>query len=215
MDLLLNPNVAYVLLVAGSLLSILAVISPGTGVLEIGALFMLLIAGWQVYNLDINFWALGILLLGVIPFIIAVRRSGKIIFLIIAILAFLVGSIFLFRGDTLWQPAVNPILALIVSILSTGFMWLVVTKVMEAETARPTHDLESLVGMMGEVRSAVNGEGSVQVAGELWSARSSKPLDAPMKEGEEIIVIGREGFILLVERLHDPEQKEEDSQKSA
>jgi membrane-bound serine protease (ClpP class) len=215
MDLLLDPNIAYVLLVAGSLLSILAVISPGTGVLEIGALFILLIAGWQVFNLEINIWALGILLLGVVPFIFAVRRSGKIIFLIIAILAFLVGSIFLFRGETLWQPAVNPILALIVSILSTGFMWVVVTKVMEAEITRPTHDLKALVGMEGEVRSAINGEGSVQVAGELWSARSNQPLDEPLKEGEEIIVIGREGFILLVERLQDREQKEQDAQESS
>ena len=215
MDVLLNPNVAYVLLVAGSMLSILAVISPGTGILEIGALFILLIAGWQVYNLDINFWALGILLLGVIPFIIAVRKSGQIRYLIVAIIAFLIGSIFLFRGESLWQPAVNPILALLVSILSTGFMWLVVTKVMEAELTRPTHDLEALVGKIGEVKSEVNGEGSVQVAGELWSARSSQPIDQPIQEDEEIIVTGREGFILLVERLHPKEQGGREEQESS
>jgi membrane-bound serine protease (ClpP class) len=212
MDVLLNPNIAYLLLVAGTLLSILALLSPGTGILEIGALFILLIAGWEAYNLPLNLWALGIFLLGVIPFIFAVRRSGQIVYLIIAIVAFLIGSIFLFHGETLWQPAVNPILALLVSTLATGFMWLVVTKLIEAESSRPTHDLEALIGKIGEVKSTIDSELSVQVAGELWSARSNHPNERPINEGEEILVTGREGFILLVDRLHASELKDRSSQ---
>lgn len=214
MDVMFNPNIAYLLLVAGTLLSILALLAPGTGVLEIGALFILLIAGWQAYNLPLNFWALGILLLGVIPFFIAVRRSKQLIYLIFAIVAFLIGSIFLFRGETLWQPAVNPLLALFVSILATGFMWLVATKVIEAERSRPSHDLEALIGQKGEVKSALEGDISIQVDGELWSARSNQPDDRPMSEGDEILVTGREGFILLVERLSESEEKHLNSQQS-
>ena len=36
----------------------------------------------------------------------------------------------------------------------------------------------------------------MQVAGELWSARSLKPIQA----GKMVRVIGREGFVLLVEK---------------
>lgn len=201
MDMLLSPDIAYLLLVAGTLLSILALLSPGTGILEIGALFILLIAGWEAYNLPLNFWALGILVLGVIPFVIAVRKSKQHIYLIFAIVAILIGSIFLFRGESLWQPAVNPLLALFVSILATGFMWLVATKVIEAEQSRPSHDLEALIGQRGEVKSITDGDLSVQVAGELWTARNNQPTDKTMNEGDEIIVTGREGFILLVDRL--------------
>jgi membrane-bound serine protease (ClpP class) len=199
MEILLNPNIAYLLLVAGIVLSLLALLSPGTGLLEIGALSALLLAGWGVYNLPINPWALVVLLVGGLLFILAIRKSGQPIFLVISILALLVGSAFLFRGQG-WQPAVNPLLALVVSGLSAGFFWVAARKALEAERMRPTHDLETLIGAIGETKTAIGldtetQEGTVQVAGELWSARSQKPIpaDAPVR------IIGREGFILEVE----------------
>ncbi len=67
---------------------------------------------------------------------------------------------------------------------------------MEATSARPTHDLAGLVGQIGEARTKINDEGSVLVAGELWSARSEKPIPA----GSSIRVLRREGFILIVEK---------------
>ena len=39
-DFLLDPNVAYIVLMAGALLALLALATPGTGLLEIGALFL-------------------------------------------------------------------------------------------------------------------------------------------------------------------------------
>ena len=37
MEFLLDPNVAYLLLVVGTVLAIMALFAPGTGVLEVGA----------------------------------------------------------------------------------------------------------------------------------------------------------------------------------
>lgn len=195
MDALLNPNIAYLLLVAGFVLAVLAVLSPGTGLLEIGTLFALLLAGYAVYNIPINIWALLILLLGVIPFLLAVRKSGKLVFLVISILALVIGSAFLFRGETWWLPAVNPILAIITSTLTAVFFWIAARKTLEAEEARPTHDLSILIGATGEAKTDIDDTGSVQVSGELWTARSQKPILA----GSPVRVISREGFILEVE----------------
>jgi membrane-bound serine protease (ClpP class) len=61
---------------------------------------------------------------------------------------------------------------------------------------RPSHDLTGLVGQIGETRTKVGEEGSVQINGELWSARSENPIPA----GSAIRVIRREGFILVVEK---------------
>lgn len=205
LDILLNPNVAYLILVGGFLLAVLALLAPGTGVLEVSALFALILAGWAVYNLPINLWALIVLLLGVLPFILAVRRTGNLIFLIISIVAMVIGSTFLFQGEGL-QPAVNPVLAIIVSSLAGGFFWVVTRKVLEAEQIRPSHDLEVLIGRTGEARTDIRDEGTVQVAGELWTAHS----DQPISEGKHIRVIGREGFVLQVEPL----EPEKESQKT-
>ena len=92
MEILINPNVAYLILMIGVVLAIMALFAPGTGVLEIGALFMLFLAGWEISQQPINFWALLLLILGVVPFIIAVRRSRKLIYLVVALVAFIIGS---------------------------------------------------------------------------------------------------------------------------
>jgi membrane-bound serine protease (ClpP class) len=67
---------------------------------------------------------------------------------------------------------------------------------MQAAGARPSHDLDGLVGKIGEARTKVDDEGSVQVEGELWSARSENTIPA----GSPIRVLRREGFILIVEK---------------
>jgi membrane-bound serine protease (ClpP class) len=194
MDILLNPNIAYLLLVAGFVLAILSLFAPGTGLLEIGALFALLLAGWSVYNLPVNYWALGLLILGVFPFLLALRKSGQVVYLVVSILALVIGSSFLFQGEG-WLPAVNPLLALFVSIVTAVSFWWIGRKAIEAELSTPSHNLHRLIGAIGEAKSEIRLEGSVQVAGELWSARSQTLIP----EGSEVRVVGREGFILDVE----------------
>jgi membrane-bound serine protease (ClpP class) len=203
-NIFLDPNVAYVLLVFGFMLAILAVLTPGTGILEVAGLFALGLAGWAIYILDVNLWALVILILGVFPFLIAVRRSGQLIYLAVAIGALVVGSLFLIRGEG-FRPAVNPFLALVSSVVSGGFLWFAATKTLEASLARPTHDLSALIGQVGETRTTVHEEGSVYIAGEMWSAFSAEPIQT----GEQVRVIGREGFVLEVEPIS---RKEMDSE---
>jgi membrane-bound serine protease (ClpP class) len=196
MEILINPNIAYILLVSGTLLLIMAIFTPGTGIIELGALFLLLLAGWEIYNLPFNPWALVIWIIGVIPFIIAVRQSKKLIFLAIAIASMIVGSIFLFQGETPWSPAVNPLLAIVVSLFSGLYLWFATIKVLEADKRKPVHDPAKLIGMVGEAKSAIENEGSAQVNGELWSARSAKSIPI----GARVRVLDRDGFTLVVEQ---------------
>ena len=201
MEFLLNPNVAYLLLAVGLIFAVLALLSPGTGLLEIAALFVLVLAGWGVYNLPTNLWALAILIAGAILFVVAVRKAGQWIYLAASILALVIGSAFLFRGEAWWMPAVNPFLALIISVLSGGFFWLATRKALEARNVQLSHDLGRLIGEIGEAKSTIQDEGSVQVAGELWSAHS----DQLIPIGAQVRVVGREGFILQVEAVDQQE----------
>lgn len=198
-ELLVNPNVAYLLLVVGFVLAGMAIISPGTGILEIGAVIALLLAAWQVFVLGVNLWALVVMLLGIIPFVLAVRTKGNRIYLGLSFLALVVGSWFLFPTQVWWQSAINPLLFIMVSALTIAFLWIVTTKVVEAEAIRPSHDLEVLVGEIGEAKTSIIDEGSVQVEGELWSARSAQPITP----GTRVRVIGRDGFVLIVEPIYE------------
>lgn len=197
MNILMDPNIAYLLLAAGLVCAVLSLLTPGTGILELVALFALLLAGVSIYNLPINLWALIVLLVGAVLFLVSLRYPKRWYLLAGATLALVVGSAFLFVGDAWWQPAVDPILATTVSVLSAGFFWLAARKTMEAWAARPTHDLGGLVGQIGEAKSPIHEDGSVQVAGELWSARSATPIP----NGAMVRIVQREGFILEVEAI--------------
>ena len=197
MEILINPNVAYLILVVGVVLTIMALFAPGTGILEISALFVLLLAGWEMTQLPINMWALVLLVLGVVPFIFAVRKSHNLVYLAIALIAFVIGSAYLFQGETPRQPGVSPILAIIVSVLASGFIWFATSKVLESEKLKPKHDLTKIIGEEGEAKTDVLDEGSVQIGSELWSARSNSKIYA----GSKVKVIKRDGFILEVELL--------------
>lgn len=198
MDILLEPNFAYLLVVGAFLLTLMAFATPGTGILEIGALFTILLAGWACLNLQLNYYALGLLVLGIFP-LTALFRTRRSIFLVLSILFLEVGSAFLFRGEG-WQPAVNPLLAIVVSVGTAGLYWIAAHKIMEAEQARPTHDLSRLIGLAGETRTDLKTTGSIYLDGELWSARS----DQPIPKGTPVRVIGREGLVLEVEQIQPP-----------
>ena len=194
MEFLLEPNVAYLILLAGVLLGFLAIVSPGTGLFEVGAFFCLALAGYAVYNLSFNWWALTLLVLSLVPFIYAIRKPKRELYLGLAILLLVLGSVFMFpRAEG--KAIVNPFVAVIASGLVSVFLWIAVRKSIDASTARPTHDLGGLVGKTGEARTKVHDDGSVQVGGELWSARS----ETPIKSGSSIRVVRREGFVLIVE----------------
>ncbi len=195
MDILLNPNIAYILLVAGTFLALWALVVPGTGLAEIGAFFCVVLAAYSIYHLSFNWWALVLIVLSILPFFIAIRKPGCEAWLAVSIAGMIIGSAFFFP-DVKGRPSVNPLLAIVTSALYAIFVWFSVRKVMQITQTKPAQDLSALIGRRGEAKTSVETEGSVQVAGELWSARSTNPIPA----GSAVRVVAREGFILIVEK---------------
>ncbi|PWB77827.1 MAG: hypothetical protein C3F07_00495 [Anaerolineales bacterium] len=195
MDFLLDPNVAYLFLLGGVLLAMLALATPGTGFFEVGAFFCIVLAGYAIYNLSFNWWALILIVLSIVPFIYSIQRPKREVFLGLSILLLVIGSVFMFPR-TNGQSGVNPLVAVVASAFVSGFLWIAVGKSIQAAHARPSHDLNGLVGQIGEAKTKIHGEGSVQVAGELWSARSDKAIPV----GSSVRVVRRDGFILVVEK---------------
>lgn len=194
MEFLLIPNIAYLILVAAVLLVLVAILTPGTGIAEILAVFALLLAGYAVYHLSFNWWALVLLLLSGLPFLYSIRRPHRAIWLAISIAGLTVGSIFFFPAKKGWI-SVDPWLAATTTVVYSAMLWFMARKVMEMSALRPRHELSTLVGQRGEAKTVISEDGAVQVAGELWSARSAAPLTA----GSAVQVVGRDGFILIVE----------------
>jgi membrane-bound serine protease (ClpP class) len=61
---------------------------------------------------------------------------------------------------------------------------------------RATAGAETLVGQTASVVAECRPEGQVRLAGEIWEARSEEGAE----QGETVVVTGRDGLALLVER---------------
>ncbi|KXK11520.1 MAG: putative protease/transporter [Chloroflexi bacterium OLB14] len=196
MDFFLDPNFAYMILVAGVVLAFFSASTPGTGVGEVAALFCFVLAGYFVFELSIQWWAFFLLFLGIVPFVMAVRKPRQsVLYLSLCILLEVIGSVFLFpaKEDLI---SVNPILAIFVSAVMAVILWYILQKFIEVTSTRPAHDLEVLIGQVGVATSAIHKEGSVYVHGEDWSAKS----DVKIPSGSHVRVVRREGFVLVVEK---------------
>ena len=196
MNFLLDPNVAYFLLVFGFLFAVLALFTPGTGILEIGAIFALLLAGYSMLALPINIWALGILILGVFPFLIALKRSHQYWYLVLTIAALVVGTVFMFRTED-GKAAIDPLLAVVVSSVVILVLWVIGRRGIEAISQQPVHDLDRLLGLTGLAGTDIHHEGSLLIGGEEWTAQSKTPIPA----GTEVRVVSRAGLVLQVEPI--------------
>ena len=199
MDILLDPNIAYLFVVGGILLAFLAIVTPGTGVLELGAIFCMILAAYGIYHLSFTWWALILIGLSVIPFVYAIAGPKRELYLGLSILAFAIGSVFIFPSVE-GGSVVNPLVAAVATLLVGGFLWIAARKSIEAAKKRPAHDLDSLIGQVGEARTDVHEEGSVQVGKELWSARSEQLVPA----GSQIKVLRRDGFVVVIEKVIQP-----------
>lgn len=191
-------SLLYLFLVAGIWLAALAVVNPGTGVLEILALAALGGAGLGTIFVPLNAWALIVLALGGVLFVASLRLPRPEIWLAFSALALSVGSVFLFQPAGGGAP-VHPLLALSVSMLTLGYFWWAIRSAITAQRARPAIDPNKVIGEVAEVRTELNPIGSVYALGELWTARS----EDRVKAGKKVKVVDREGLMLLVEPIEE------------
>jgi membrane-bound serine protease (ClpP class) len=199
MDFLGSPlftNLLYLVLVAGLWLAALAIVSPGTGTLEVLTFFTLIAAGFGMAYVEINWWAVVVLVFGAVFLILALRFKHEETWLSLSAVAFCVGSVFLFRLED-GSAAVHPAVAVSASAVTMVFFWIALRNSIIAYKSSPVIDLAKLQGEIGEVRTVLDPVGSIYVSGELWTARA----EAKLKVGTKVRVRDREGLILIVEAV--------------
>ncbi|HEY3310602.1 MAG TPA: NfeD family protein [Anaerolineales bacterium] len=196
MEFLIDPNIASIFIVAAVMLAFTTIIMPGTGWPEAGMVICLGVTWYEFTHLTPNIWALVIVALSVVPFLIAIRLPRLNLLLMgLTILMVTMGSAYLFI-DKDGRPLTLPSAAL-VSIFCALYIWQGVLRGIRAQGIDPIHDLDVVIGTIGEARTDIHHTGSVMVGGELWTAHS----DRPIPEGSQVRVVSREGFRLKVKKF--------------
>ena len=95
-QLLSDPNIVYLLLVAGLLCTVLAFTTPGTGLPEAGAFIFLALALFGLWRLPTNWLGVGLILVSLIAFIAEAKWATHGAFTVGGVVSLTLGSLALF-----------------------------------------------------------------------------------------------------------------------
>ena len=192
-----NPNIAYLLMLLGTLGLIFEFTHPGIAFPGIAGLICVLLALYAFQTLPVNYVAVALILLGVGLLIAEIKIVSHGLLAVGGVIALTLGSLMLFESP---DPTLHVSLQVIVPTVATlaGIILFVVQRALSAQRHRVTTGAQGLIGTMGVARTALTPDGMVFVRGELWSATSSKTVP----EGMKVRVTKIEGLRLFVEPVH-------------
>ena len=193
LDILADPNVAYLLMTAGLLGLYIEITHPGVMLPGVTGAICLLLAATALHVLSVNYGGLALLLLGACMLVaeaflptFGVLGAGGLV-------AFVLGSLFLFDTQGTGVAVARSLIFGAAGALAI-FALVVGTLVMRARRRKPVLGREGMLGMIGEARQRLDPRGTVLVRGEYWTATSEVPVQA----GQAVEVTGVDGLTLRV-----------------
>jgi membrane-bound serine protease (ClpP class) len=192
LGLLTDPTIIYLLLLGGVFgvafeLSHPGVYAPGV----IGAI-CLLIGGYGLNLLPVNYAGLALTLLGLGLMIAEAFVPAFGAFVLGGATAFVIGSLMMFDMPGGGLP--HSIIAG-ATLASAALFGLVLTLLVRARRRRVVTGTAALIGLTGRIVGWTGSEGEVLVQGERWRARATQSL----QPGQSVRVVDRDGLTLLVQ----------------
>lgn len=197
-----DPNIAYLLLMAGILGLYMEFSHPGVIFPGVAGAIALLLALTSFQILPINYTGLMLILLGVALLIGEAFVPSFGVLGIGGAISLALGSLLLFDTQSSDLAVDRSIIFTAVGTLS-AFMILLGYLVFKSQRRKPTLGLEGLVGEIGDVRVKLNPTGKIFVHGEYWNAEG----DGEIAVGEKVKVVGFDGMCLKVSRLSEGESR--------
>jgi membrane-bound serine protease (ClpP class) len=193
LDLITQPDVAFILMSIGGLGIMLELYNPGSIFPGVVGAIALILAFYSFQTLPINYAGLALIVLAAILFIAEVKIVSHGLLTI-------GGVISLFLGGLMLIDTVDPSLRISKSVLISMVafigvcVFLVSWLVIKASKHRPFTGNEGMIGRVGEVRSG----GFVFVEGALWKAESDEPIEI----GSKVEVTSANNLLLKVKKLN-------------
>ena len=193
LNIITDPNVAYVLLMLGTLGLIFELSNPGAVLPGVVGGISLILAFFAFQSLPINFAGMLLILFAIVLFIAEVKVVSHGVLAIGGVVAMALGSLMLYdepeAGFRVSWLVIIPTVA-----LTAGIFLFALTAGVRALARRPQLGAEALVGATGTAFGALSGEGQIKLQGEIWRAVT----DRPIPDGMPVRVVGVDGLTLRV-----------------
>jgi membrane-bound serine protease (ClpP class) len=194
LSVLTNPNVAYLLMLAGIYGLLLEGYNPGAILPGVVGAVSLLLALYAFQILDVNYAGLALIALGIALIIGEAFSPSLGVLGIGGIISFVIGSILLFDTGV---PGFEIARGLIggAALGAAIVMLLTVSLFMRARKAPVTSGVEQLLQETAVALEDFETTGHVRIHGEMWQAVAR----APVKKGQQLRVLRVDGLTLEVE----------------
>ncbi len=187
-----SPSVAYLLLIIGLGLLLFEFFTAGVGVAGVVGAGFAVLGAYGVAALPFTWWALALVLASMLGFAVDMQTGIPRAWTVISMAAFTVGSVFLFvEFRPTWIALAVGIAGMGVTVFS-GMPAMIRTRF-----ATPTIGREWMVGELGRADSDVDPDGTVEIRGALWRARTNRA--TPVVAGDAVRVVEIDGLVLEVE----------------
>ncbi|PKO17796.1 MAG: hypothetical protein CVU39_04755 [Chloroflexi bacterium HGW-Chloroflexi-10] len=199
LQLLTNPNVLFLLLTIGVQAIFIELSNPGGWVAGFIGAVSLILAVYGMGILPVNWFGILFILVAFILFVLEVKAPTHGALTTAGAASFIIGALVLFNsvGAFGFERLSIP-LVIAVGLILAGAMFVVVSFGIRAMRRPVLTGMNALTGKTGYVVSALNPQGSVQVAGELWGAIEENELY--LSEDTPIEVTGKQGIKLIVRK---------------
>ena len=198
LNILSDPNIAYILLMLGFYGLMFELYSPGTILPGIVGVICLVLAFYSLNTLPINYAGLALILFALLLFILEIKIASHGVLAIGGVISLLLGSMMLIRRDAGAIGQLSWTVIIASTVVTTLFFLFVIGMGLKAQRMKPVTGSESMIGETGEAKEELNPLGMVFLHGELWQAES---VGGSIPSGGKIRVRSMKGFKLFVEKV--------------
>ncbi len=196
LNVITDPNVAYVLMMLGMLGLFFELSTPGAVLPGVIGGISLILAFFAFQSLPINYAGVLLILFGIVLLVAEIKIVSHGILAIGGIVSMALGSLMLFDAPEIglrvsWW-AIVPMVG-----TTAGFFLFVVAAGVRALGRRQLLGPSGLVGQLATVRERLAPEGQVLVYGEIWRAVAE---GEPVEAGAHVRVVAVDGLTLKVAR---------------
>ena len=196
LDMISDPNIAYILLLLGLYGVLFELYNPGAILPGIVGVICLTMAFYSMHTLPINYAGLALIVFAIILFLLEIKVVSHGLLTVGGLISLLLGSMMLYRTDgAIEMKRISSSVIISSVVISTLFFLFVLGAGLRAQRLKPVTGVEGMIGEIGESLETLDPSGPVRVHGEIWKAQS---LSGTINKSARIRVAGIENLTLLV-----------------
>ncbi len=203
LDILVNPNIAFLLTAIGVQAILIELSSPGGWVAGFIGAVCLALAAYGMGVLSVNWFGALFLIIAFALFILDIKAPTHGALTAAGVGSFIVGALVLFNspGVPQFQRVSVPLVISVGIIIGVSFA-IILGFALRAQKIPVRMGPESLLGALGTARGRIDPTGQVQLQSELWSAELAEGAKS-IQPGEKVVVVKVDGLRLKVRRSSD------------